>query len=367
MRIYIPSVMDGTPGQVPTIGDNGEFTMVSPAEIGATVDGAYLIAIANPLLPDAEVVTAAGLALAQGANAAAQRVTLGLGTAAVENSGDFDPAGSAAAAQAASQPLDADLTAIAALVSAADRVPYATGAGAWALAVLTSVGRNLVAAVDAAAQRVVLGLGSAAVANTGDFDAEGSAAAAQAAAEATAAAALAAKKLDDLAAPDDNTDLDASTAKHGLMKKYPGGTSNFLRADGAFAAPTASVAATTVEKDLGSTPTWRGKFTITDAAIDATKKILCWQAPGPYTGKGTLADESEMQPVSVISVEPLAGSAVVRWQTPPMVVETAEESLSPNFGGGSAANSGTNRDRRFIAKRLGKIRGQVKFTYMVMA
>lgn len=44
-------------------------------------------------------------------------------------------------------------------------------------------------------------------------------------------------KLDDLTAPDDNTDLDASTSKHGLMKKFPGGTANFLRADGTFAAP----------------------------------------------------------------------------------------------------------------------------------
>ncbi len=44
-------------------------------------------------------------------------------------------------------------------------------------------------------------------------------------------------KLDDLAAPDDNTDLDASTSKHGLLKKLGGGTSNFLRADGTWAAP----------------------------------------------------------------------------------------------------------------------------------
>lgn len=44
-------------------------------------------------------------------------------------------------------------------------------------------------------------------------------------------------KLDDLAAPDDNTDLDSSTTKHGLMKKFPGGTTDFLRADGAFAVP----------------------------------------------------------------------------------------------------------------------------------
>lgn len=44
-------------------------------------------------------------------------------------------------------------------------------------------------------------------------------------------------KLDDLSTPDDNTDLDATTSKHGLMKKFPGGTTNFLRADGQFAAP----------------------------------------------------------------------------------------------------------------------------------
>lgn len=49
-------------------------------------------------------------------------------------------------------------------------------------------------------------------------------------------------KLDDLAAPDDNTDLNVSTAKHGLMSKLPGGTSTFYRADGTFAAPTAAAA-----------------------------------------------------------------------------------------------------------------------------
>jgi hypothetical protein len=47
-------------------------------------------------------------------------------------------------------------------------------------------------------------------------------------------------KLDDLAVPDDNTDLNASMATHGLMQKYPGGTTSFLRADGTFAAPVAS-------------------------------------------------------------------------------------------------------------------------------
>lgn len=83
------------------------------------------------------------------------------------HAGSYDPAGSAAAAQAASQPLDAELSAIAGLTSAADRVPYFTGLGTAALAVLTSAGRSLVAAVDAAAARVVLGLGGAAVLNVG--------------------------------------------------------------------------------------------------------------------------------------------------------------------------------------------------------
>lgn len=65
---------------------------------------------------------------------------------------------SGANAAGLSQPLDADLTAIAALTSAADKVPYSTGASAWALATLTAFGRSLIAAVDQAAARVVLAL-----------------------------------------------------------------------------------------------------------------------------------------------------------------------------------------------------------------
>ena len=58
------------------------------------------------------------------------------------------------------QPIDADLTAIAALTSAADRLPYATGAGAWSLATFTAAGRALVDDADNTAQRTTLGLGS---------------------------------------------------------------------------------------------------------------------------------------------------------------------------------------------------------------
>ena len=49
-------------------------------------------------------------------------------------------------------------------------------------------------------------------------------------------------KLDDLAASDDNTDLNASTTAHGLLRKLDGLTTTFLRGDGAWAAPTAAAA-----------------------------------------------------------------------------------------------------------------------------
>jgi hypothetical protein len=58
------------------------------------------------------------------------------------------------------QPIDADLTAIAALTSAANKVPYATGAGTWAMADFSAAGRALVDDADNAAQRTTLGLGT---------------------------------------------------------------------------------------------------------------------------------------------------------------------------------------------------------------
>lgn len=53
---------------------------------------------------------------------------------------------------------------------------------------------------------------------------------------------ISALKLDDLAAPEDNTDLNATTSAHGLCPKFPGGTATFLRADNTWAAPTAAAA-----------------------------------------------------------------------------------------------------------------------------
>lgn len=108
--------------------------------------------------------TSYGRALLELADAAAGRTALGLGTAATSASSAFEVAGAAAAAQAASQPLDSDLTAIAALST-------------------TSFGRSFLPLADAAAGRTLLGLGTAATAASSAFDAAGAAAAAQSASQ----------------------------------------------------------------------------------------------------------------------------------------------------------------------------------------
>lgn len=69
-----------------------------PSQVPAN-DPEYLLG-ANATVPAKAKITAAGRALIQGANDAAMRATLGLGTAATEDATDFDPAGAAAAAQA---------------------------------------------------------------------------------------------------------------------------------------------------------------------------------------------------------------------------------------------------------------------------
>lgn len=66
------------------------------------------------------------------------------------------------------QPLDADLTAIAALVSAAGKLPYATGAGTWAMTDITTFGRSLINDVDAAEARATLSVYSQA--ELGNYD-----------------------------------------------------------------------------------------------------------------------------------------------------------------------------------------------------
>jgi hypothetical protein len=94
-------------------------------------------------------------------------------------------------------------------------------------------------------------------------------------------------KLDDLAAPDDNTDLDASTSKHGLLPKLGGGTDNFLRADGTWAAPPAIFgtqaqdAASDGESSTSST-SWVPKVTMTTPSLPAGRYRIGWNYEWRY-------------------------------------------------------------------------------------
>lgn len=71
------------------------------------------------------------------------------------------------------QAWDADLDAIAALVSAADKLAYATGAQTWALTGLTAFGRSLIDDADATAGRATLGLGTIATQNANNVSITG--------------------------------------------------------------------------------------------------------------------------------------------------------------------------------------------------
>lgn len=55
----------------------------------------------------------------------------------------------------------------------------------------------------------------------------------------------------------------------------------------------------TVEVNLGSIPRRAGRFTIAGVGLTAGKPVSIQQASGPYTGKGSRADEAEMDQVLV--------------------------------------------------------------------
>ena len=79
-------------------------------------------------------------------------------------------------------------------------------------------------------------------------------------------------KLDDLGTPDNNTDLNATTDRHGLLKMLGGGTANFLRADGSWASPGA-----------GGTTRKIGVIKTSGSVAGGFTGVQNWVGTGPYT------------------------------------------------------------------------------------
>lgn len=153
----------GIKGDQGDVGDTGPPGSTVASGVAFTPDGNLTSVDVQDALVELDTqkeTTGAAAALIEDlsgvTDAATARTNLGLGTAATQNTTAFDTAGAAAAAQVASQPADTDLTAIAALTT-------------------TTYGRNLLALADAAALRAAAALGSAATADTTDFDSAGSA------------------------------------------------------------------------------------------------------------------------------------------------------------------------------------------------
>lgn len=89
----------------------------------------------------------------------------------------------------------------------------------------------------------------------------------------------------------------------------PNNTTTFLRGDGTFAAPpsgSGSFAVTETEVNFGTTPTTDKTFTVTDALITATSKIMATESGS--TGTGRVASGDSLWDAITYSCVPAAGS-----------------------------------------------------------
>ena len=122
---------------------------------------------------------------------------------------------------------------------------------------------------------------------------------------------------------------------------------------------------TTVEKNLGATPVSSGLFVVTDAGVSASSKIIIQQAPGPYTGKGTLADEAGMDEI-VVYAQPGSGQFTGRWHVRPTLAMRAVSFDGQTRAPVTTAFNAADQPRaRTETVRLGKVKGNFKFHYMV--
>lgn len=174
----INTFYDCSNSSAPSIGTDAitfaQFTPVASGGSGGVQAGTGLTKTGNTISVSS-VLSALNSVMSATATAAAQRTALGLAigtnveawSAVLDALASVMSATATAAAQRTAlglaigtnvQAWDADLDAIAALTSAADKLPYATGAQAWALTSLSSYIRTLLDDADAATARTTLGV-----------------------------------------------------------------------------------------------------------------------------------------------------------------------------------------------------------------
>lgn len=76
-------------------------------------------------------------------------------------------------------------------------------------------------------------------------------------------------------------------------------TGNFINYRGRVISLEDEFTINTEEIDIGSTPRKSGKFIINTTGLTVNQPVVVTQASGPYTGKGTLTDEAQMDSVTV--------------------------------------------------------------------
>jgi hypothetical protein len=77
---------------------------------------------------------------------------------------------------------------------------------------------------------------------------------------------------------------------------------------------TSAISFAAVEKNLGSVPRLSGRFTVTGlSGLTIGKPVNMFQAAGPYTGKGTRADEAEMDGIIVKAVVTAVDTITAYW------------------------------------------------------
>lgn len=161
--------------------------------------------------------------------------------------------------------------------------------------------------------------------------------------------ALQSTKLDDWATPDDNTDLNANTSRHGLAPKGGGDTTKFFRGDWTQARPSETIAgfphyidgavsiadkysvvmSQSLELASGGTLTLGDDATL--EFLGAERTVSVWMPDAPYTTPH--ASDSEGDSTSGWSIWDPAGGTITHTVSNSMHSVTQTSQASDKFGG----------------------------------